>query len=104
MDASQSTRLSKVLCIFQTNIIAFILPQPRQKMVLTFHLPHFADTPVIITYTHLLESQADLADFWKFIHAANKCSLSAMLLWPNDSQQGCRVIKAGLHLQRERDG
>lgn len=37
----------KVLCTFQTNIIALIFPQSKQ----TFQLPHFSDPPVMIIHT-----------------------------------------------------
>lgn len=33
------------------NIIPSVIPQPKQKMALSFYLPHFADPPIIIIHT-----------------------------------------------------
>lgn len=63
---SPSTRLRKQSPMNFPNKYYCIFSQPRQKMALTFHLPHFADLPIIII--HIIIQ----ADFSKFIHSANK--------------------------------
>lgn len=81
---SPSTRLRKQSPMNFPNKYYCIFSQPRQKMALTFHLPHFADLPIIII--HIIIQ----ADFSKFIHSANKYLWGVMQFRPRARQPGCR--------------
>lgn len=72
----------KVLCTFQTNIIALVFPQPKQTFQLASLFRSTCDD-----YIYLIASQAE---FCKFIHSANQYLWSVMLFKPSDRQQECR--------------
>lgn len=94
---SPSTRLRKQSPMNFPNKCYCIFSQSRQKMALTFHLPHLAD-PLSLLYTHLpVPRQISLSLFIRPTNTYGVLCCSGLVL----GNQNAEVTKEGLCLQRE---